>query len=96
MKRKSIKKAKITSIDPIFDLFGDVIVTHFDLYIWVAVITKGRFLGNLKRYNQYIDTWNVAYKVKRSKLNGSFKNVVSEYYLDWHEREWRPDHLKAA
>lgn len=95
--RKSFnKRCKKTTNDPNFDLFGEVIVTLFDVYIWVAVITKGRFLGNLKRYNHYVENWNVANKVQRAKINGVFAHIVQEYYLYWHQREWQPDFLEAV
>lgn len=91
----SKNRCKKTTLNPTFDLFGDVIVTLFDIYMWVAVITKGRFLGNLNRYNHYVEFWDVAYKVKMSKINGFFEQVRREYYLYWHNRDWKPDFIKG-
>jgi hypothetical protein len=94
MKTKSKKIVKKTTIDPIFDLFGDVIVTYFDVYMWVAVITHGRFLGNANRYHYYVENWNVAYKVKQYKQRGLFKTIESDFIANFEGISWLPPHLQ--
>lgn len=99
MKRKSKEFIKKTTIEPIYDLFGEVIVTIFDIYIWVSVITRGRFLGNLARYNHYVQNWNVAYKVANYKKQGLFTQIEREYFTEYHAKAWQPpalsDYLNA-
>ena len=93
MKTKSKKIVKKTTIEPIYDLFGEVIVTLFDIYIWVSVITKGKFLGNMRRYDHYVKNWNVAYKVAYAKKAGGFEQIEREYFSEYHSITWRPHHL---
>lgn len=93
MKTKSKKVAKKTTIEPIYDLFGEVIVTLFDIYIWVSVITRGRFLGNLNRYNHYVKNWNVASKVANYKKQGLFTQIEREYFKEYHAKAWLPPQL---
>jgi hypothetical protein len=71
MKRKSIKKRYL-------DLFGQVVITEFDLYVWVCVITRTRFLG--KRYAWYVKNYNVAAKVESAKLNNQWSRIVDEFH----------------
>jgi hypothetical protein len=100
MKRKSKRFVKKTTIEPFYDLFGDVIVTLFDIYMWVSVITHGRFLGNMRRYNHYVKNWNVAYKVANAKKVGFFEQIENEYFNEYHSTVWMPpqisDYLKAT
>ena len=93
MKTKSKKIVKKTTLDPVFDLFGEVVVTLYDLYMWVCVVTRGRFLGRLRRYEWYVQNWNVADKVKRYKLNNQFSEIEAEYIEKYHGQVWQPDCL---
>lgn len=57
------------------DLFGDVVVTHDDLCLWVSALAPG-FAGNTQRMAYYIERWNVADKVRRAKLSGTFETTI--------------------
>lgn len=71
MKRKSIKKLYL-------DLFGQVVITKFDVYIWVCVTTRTRFLG--KRFDWYVKNYNVVAKVESAKRTNQWPDIVDEYY----------------
>lgn len=57
------------------DLFGEVAVTQTDLEEWVSALAPG-FAGNPHRMAHYIACWNVADKVRRAKLAGTFDATI--------------------
>lgn len=57
------------------DLFGDVCVTRDDLHLWVSAVAPG-FAVSAARCAYYIDRWNVADKVRRAKLDGTFDAII--------------------
>lgn len=57
------------------DLFGQVVVTHDDLAQWVSALAPG-FANNPQRRAWYIERWNVADKVARAKLAGTFDATI--------------------
>jgi hypothetical protein len=57
------------------DLFGQVVVTYEDLELWVSAIAPG-FAGNDQRMAYYIRHWDVASKVRRAKLAGTFDSTI--------------------
>jgi hypothetical protein len=57
------------------DLFGEVVVTQADLQEWVSALAPG-FAGNEYRMAHYIRFWNVADKVRRAKLAGTFDATI--------------------
>jgi hypothetical protein len=56
------------------DLFGEVPVTLHDLDMWCDYI--GKAWPSEWRKEWYIKNWNVADKVRRGKLDGSFFRLV--------------------
>ncbi|MFX1803532.1 hypothetical protein PWR66_07750 [Paraburkholderia sp. A1RO-5] len=59
------------------DLFGDVIVTQDELYAWVAAVAPA-FACNERSIQRYISGWNVADKVRRAKLAGTFESTIEK------------------
>jgi hypothetical protein len=57
------------------DLFGEVAVTYDDLELWVSALAPG-FSLNAQRTAYYIEHWNVADKVRRAKLAGTFESTI--------------------
>jgi len=57
------------------DLFGGVQVTYDDLHAWVRAISPA-FCSSERSLAFYIDRWNVADKVARAKLEGSFDSII--------------------
>jgi hypothetical protein len=57
------------------DLFGQVVVTYEDLELWVSALAPG-FAGNTFRRQYYIEHWDVAGKVTRAKLAGTFDTTI--------------------
>jgi len=57
------------------DLFGQVVVTYEDLDAWVSALAPG-FALNEHRRAHYIAQWNVADKVARAKLAGTFEATI--------------------
>jgi hypothetical protein len=57
------------------DLFGQVVVTYEDLELWVSALAPG-FAGNAYRRQYYIRHWNVAEKVTRAKIAGTFESTI--------------------
>ncbi|MFM0741787.1 hypothetical protein PQQ51_31540 [Paraburkholderia xenovorans] len=57
------------------DLFGQVVVTFEDLELWVSALAPG-YAGNAYRRDYYIRHWNVADKVARAKVAGTFDATI--------------------
>jgi hypothetical protein len=57
------------------DLFGQVAVSYDDLDLWVSALAPG-FATNEHRRAHYIAQWNVADKVRRAKLAGTFDSTI--------------------
>ena len=57
------------------DLFGEVPITVDDLHAWVAAVAPG-FSLSASRCRYYIERWNVAEKVRRAKLDGTFDATI--------------------
>lgn len=57
------------------DLFGQVIVSYDDLTDWVCAVAPGFSLNEYRR-QYYIEHWNVAEKVTRAKLAGTFDATI--------------------
>ena len=70
---------------PPVDLFGDVVVTHEDVFLWVAAVAP-RWLSPQRSFNNYVRGYNVAGKVRAAKLNGTFHDTINDIYIPWHER----------
>lgn len=60
------------------DLFGDVIITYDDLNIWLDTVGNMRDRSNSSR-EHYAKTYDIENKIKSSKLNGSFKKLITQY-----------------
>lgn len=60
------------------DLFGDVIVRVNEINIWLDYTARlnGRTITSR---NYYAEFYDVANKIKLSKLNGSFKKLIEEH-----------------
>lgn len=61
------------------DLFGDVIVTVNDVNLWIDAVARLQGRANPTR-NYYAINFDVANKIKLSKLDGSFKNLSMIIY----------------
>ena len=57
------------------DLFGQVVVTYEDLELWVSALAPG-FAISEQRMAYYIRHWDVAGKVARAKLAGTFDSTI--------------------
>lgn len=57
------------------DLFGEVVITYDDLELWVSALAPG-FSSNQHRRAHYIRQWDVAAKVRRAKLSGTFDTII--------------------
>lgn len=60
------------------DLFGEVIITHHDIFMWVCVITYARFLG--RHYDWYVQNYAVVSKIENCKRAGQWLQIVQEYH----------------
>lgn len=67
------------------DLFGEVIITHDDLYAWVAAVAP-RWLYPERSYRNYLRTYDIAGKVRYAKLTGQFQQIVDSRYKPWHPK----------
>jgi hypothetical protein len=57
------------------DLFGEIVVLSDDLDRWVSALAPG-YASNDARRKYYIKHWNVADKVARAKLAGTFESII--------------------
>jgi hypothetical protein len=68
-----------------YDLFGEVAITDTDLRSWVAAIAP-RWLSPPRSYLLYVRDWNVADKVRRSKIAGTFDALTQKKPDSYHAR----------
>lgn len=69
---------------PPIDLFGEVVVTEDDLFDWVAAVAP-MWLSE-RSFANYCRSWNVADKVRQSKLRGDFEARTAVRPQPWHAR----------
>lgn len=66
-----------------FDLFGEVPVTDDELLAWVAAVAP-RWLSPERAFRHYCATWDVAGKIRRAKVDGTFWSIIEERRPAWH------------
>ena len=69
---------------PATDLFGEVAVTHDDLHAWVASVSPVHL--HERGYALYVARYDVAGKVARSKLAGTFEATTARQPAPYHAR----------
>jgi hypothetical protein len=57
------------------DLFGDVAINHSDITIYLKHIGLHNSANPRREY--YAEHWNIANKIKLSKLDGSFAKLIT-------------------
>lgn len=57
------------------DLFGDVVVTFDDVEIWLDSIPN--LSDKISRRRWYLENYDVCRKIKSSKLDGSFTELIN-------------------
>jgi hypothetical protein len=72
---------------PARDLFGDVVVTDADVFLWVSTVAP-RWIHSERAFSNYVRGYSVADKVRAAKLSGHWQSVVNrhEYLAPWHDR----------
>ncbi|WP_217945278.1 hypothetical protein [Duganella violaceipulchra] len=66
------------------DLFGGVVITDDDLYDWVASVSPVH--TNERGYALYVQRYNVADKVRTSKLARTFDAITARRPPPYHAR----------
>ena len=77
------------------DLFGDVIVTLDDVELWLNEVPKNlSHLSNSRLL--YAKNYDVANKIKRAKLNGTFYDLGKSDKTAHHSAKflYHPDYLR--
>lgn len=69
---------------PARDLFGEVAVTDDDIFAWVASVSPVHL--NERGYALYVARYDVAGKVARSKLAGTFDATTARRPPPYHAR----------
>jgi hypothetical protein len=69
---------------PALDLFGEVQITHDDLFAWVASVSPVHL--HERGYEHYLRRYDVAGKVARSKLAGTFDATTARRPPPYHAR----------
>ncbi len=69
---------------PPVDLFGEIAVTQDDLWDWVAAVSPVHLSERL--FSHYVRRYDVAAKVRRSKLAGEFEALTARRARPWHAR----------
>jgi hypothetical protein len=72
---------------PALDLFGDVVITNADVFLWVSTVAP-RWTYSERAFSNYVRGYSVADKVRAAKLSGHWQSVVNrhEYLAPWHDR----------
>ncbi|WP_373986999.1 hypothetical protein [Duganella sp. BuS-21] len=69
---------------PALDLFGGVVVTDDDLYEWVASVSPVHL--NERAYDNYVQRYDVASKVRAAKLDRRFDAITARRPPPYHAR----------
>lgn len=69
---------------PPVDLFGEVVITHDDLEAWVAAVSPLHLTDRL--FDNYVRSYDVAGKVRWSKLHGEFEARTAVRRPIWNAR----------
>jgi hypothetical protein len=70
------------------DLFGEVVITLDDIETWVAAVAPA-FMSSEHAFLHYVHAWDVADKVRRAKLDGTFDSTIEQacaQRASWHRR----------
>lgn len=68
-----------------FDLFGEIPVTHDDIYAWVNAVAP-RWIYPPRSFNNYVRMWDVVGKIKAAKLRGTFDDIIKKPSDVYHAR----------
>lgn len=74
MKTKSKQQRKKSPPNPALDLFGEVPVTHEEVFTWCEVVAG--IPRDSWRLNWYLRSWNVPDKIRQAKLRGEFDQMM--------------------
>ena len=66
------------------DLFGDIAVTHKDIFQWVQAVAP-QHLRPENNYQNYIRSYDVISKIKQAKIDGTFEVTIKIYNPPWYE-----------
>lgn len=69
---------------PARDLFGEVAITDDDIFAWVASVSPVHL--HERGYALYVSRYDVAGKVRASKLRGTFECTTSRRPPPYHAR----------
>lgn len=75
---------------PIFDLFGQVIITHDEINAWLEAVP--RLKPGTARAAWYVRAYDVPGKIAREKIAGTFEQLVKAREPAawwWHRFAWR-------
>lgn len=79
MKTKSNKKQNksinANDLRQVFDLFGEVVVTHDDVIAWCKAVPK--IEPTSWRFNWYVKNWDVVNKIRWHKRKGLFEQAIN-------------------
>lgn len=64
------------------DLFDEIPVTENDLLLWVAAVSP-RWLEPERSFRLYVQSYNVAGKIRAAKANGTFEQIISRRPVPW-------------
>lgn len=68
-----------------YDLFGEIPVTHDEVYMWVAAVAP-RWLQPESAYQRYVRSWDVPAKIRAAKAAGTFHQTIEKPGTPWHAR----------
>ena len=68
-----------------FDLLGEAVVTHDDLYAWVEAVAPA-YTSSTRSFEHYVRGWSVADKVRRAKLDGTYETTIATRHTGFHNR----------
>lgn len=75
MKRNSKGKLKKSLPHPALDLFGEVPVTHEEVFTWCEIVAG--IPRDSWRLRWYLASWNVPAKIRAAKLAGEYDAIMA-------------------
>lgn len=78
-------RLKYTTLNPAFDLFGEVPVLESEIVDWVEAVAP-RWLSPERSFNGYVRGYDVAGKIRAAKLAGVYEQIIGQRRIVWHAR----------
>lgn len=73
-------------LPPVLDLFGEVVITHNDMRVWLQTVP--RIDPDGPRARHYLRGYDVPAKIRAAKLAGVFETLTAPRMIECQSASW--------